>query len=145
MATAFSWIIEPEEKIDVMTEDGVNITIFAQKSSDQGGSLDIAPRFRYILRVSELLQEDFPTAAARLLFASALVALPLTVEAGYVTTVALATLSQKCIRITHGQHGKEAESRPQTTWTTQAYRHHRTPTQRQRFFSASEAQSSSVS
>jgi hypothetical protein len=138
MATAFSWIIEAEEKIDAMTEDGVSIAIFAQKSSDQGGALDIAPRFRYILRVAELSQEDFSAAAARLLFASALLAFPHTVEAGRVTAVVLATLSQKCVRIAHGPHGKEVESRPQTTWTTQAYRHHRSPTQRQRCFSASD-------
>lgn len=145
MTAAFSWIIEPDEKIDVMTEDGVNIAIYAHKASDHAGAVDVAPRFRYIIRVNELSQADFPAAAARLLFAASLLALPYTVEAGNVSAVALTTLSQKCIRITHGPQSKETEARVQTTWTTQPYRHHRAAAPRQRCFSASEAQSSSVS
>ena len=129
---AVSWIIEPDEKINTMTEDGISVAILAQKAPE-GGALDIAPRFRYILRVAELPQEDFPAAAARLLFSSALLALPHTVEAGRVTAVALTALGQKCVHIAHGPHAAEAEARPQTTWITQANRHHRAPAPRQRY------------
>jgi len=138
--TAFSWLIEPEEKIDVMTEDGVSIAIFSNKTAEDAGALDVAPRFRYIVRIATLPQEDFATAAARLLFASALLALPHTTKDGLVTAVVLTTLNQKCVRIAHGPHvGREAgEPRAQTSWTVQANRHHfRSPT-RPRCFSASE-------
>jgi len=133
MTVVVSWVIAPDEKINVMTEDSVSIALFAGKAGDGIGSLDVAPRFRYVVQISAILLEDFAVASAKLLFDVALLTLPFVVDRGMVSSVVLTNLSQKIVRICHGpQAGSdpaEAEVRKQC-WTTQHYRHHRSPIMR---------------
>jgi hypothetical protein len=139
MATAISWSIAPEEKINAMTEDGVNIVLFAGKGMDSAGTLDAAPRFRYIVAISEMKLEEFYAASAKLLFDAALLILPYVLENGRVSGVVLMNTSQRMVRISHGEHPggawpTETEGRKQTSWTTQHHRHHhqRSPVMRPR-------------
>ena len=133
MTAVLSWVILPDEKINVMTEDGVNIALFAGRAGEGAGNLDVAPRFRYVVQISAISLEDFAAASGKLLFDAGLLAIPFAVESGAVTSVALTNLNQRMTRISHGpQSGSdpaEAEVRKQC-WTTQHYRHHRSPPMR---------------
>ena len=136
MTDALSWCISPDEKINVTTEDGVNISLFAGRASEGIGVLDIAPRFRYIVRVANLAVENFSVVSSKLLFTSAVLIMPHKTDNGAVTSVVLMSMNVRMLRITHGLHPQgneesllEADPRKHA-WTTQHYKHHRSPTMR---------------
>lgn len=136
MSGSLSWCISVDEKINATTEDGVNISVFTIKTSDNTGSLDVAPRFRYIIRVAEISVEDFVTASAKMFFTLALLTMPFNVINGMVSSVVVMSLNSRLMRICNGQvplacDGDKAESEARrNAWTTQHYRHHRSPIMR---------------
>jgi len=135
MAAVMSWCILPDENINVVTEDGINITIFANKGGGEGiGVLDVAPRFRYIVRVSGISLENFHSASAKILFSSALLISPYVVENGIVTDVVLVSMNQRMVRISHGPlvNSESMEDTRKQTWTTQHYKNYRSPMMRPR-------------
>jgi hypothetical protein len=119
-----------------MTEDGVNISVFTTKTSDNTGSLDVAPRFRYIIRVAAISLEDFVAASAKTFFSLGFLTMPFSVENGVVSSVVVMSLNSRLMRISNGQiplvcDGDKGEGDGRrNAWTTQHYRHHRSPVMR---------------
>ena len=142
MTPAFSWNLSPDEEVCTTTPDGVALKVFCYKGIDGTTVLDLAPRFRYIVRISDTALETFSQMSALALYHSSLMLLPYIVEAGAtVKSVVVMSFNDRSFRIGHTQplephhqpppntvekETPESEAKKQA-WTTQSYRHHRSP------------------
>lgn len=119
-----AWNFTADEEVPSATPEGICLKLFCSRTPDGQAALDLAPRFRYIVRVSGLPAAQFAQAAAAALFSAALLIVPHETQAECVVSVVVLSLNDRNIRLLHSQPlalPAELEAR-RPAWTTQTYR-----------------------
>jgi hypothetical protein len=101
MEDPFSWNLSAEEEIKTTTDDRVFLSSVCKRGHDGVIALDLAPHFRYILRVSGMTTHNCQKVAADFLYKHSLMLMPFEVEGSIVLEVVVLNLSPKVVRISH--------------------------------------------
>lgn len=120
------WRIDVGEEICCFTDDCIEVGLQAKaaSSTDPRGALELAPRFRYLVRVAECSYSTFCEWASKLLLSQNLLIVPRTIQDMTVKAAVVSNLNHRIIRIVGGEDGPiapEARVEPvrRPAWRTQ--------------------------
>ena len=104
------WRIDIGEEICCFTDDCIEVGLQAKaaSSADPRGALELAPRFRYLVRVADCPYSAFCEWASKLLLSQNLLIVPRTIQEMTVKMAVVSNLNHRIIRIVGGEDGPMA-------------------------------------
>jgi hypothetical protein len=100
------WLIDNGEEISCCSDDCFQTSVVSKSSATTGkGFLEIAPKFRYLVRVSECERDHFQLLAANMLLTHNLLVTPAATEGSKVLSAVVASFNYRITRIFDGEEG----------------------------------------
>lgn len=100
------WLIDHAEDVPCFSDDCFETSVISKTAPDGGKAfLEIAPKFRYHVRVTDCDRERFQLLAANLLLSHNLLVVPSSVEGPDVRSAVVTSLNYRITRIFDGEEG----------------------------------------
>ena len=123
------WVISSGEEISCFSDDCIRLSILSKSCPSSGKAfVEIAPKFRYLLRVAELPLEEFQMHASRMLLTHNILVLPEQLREGCVHASVVLSFNFRIVKLINGEVGAQlceqhrADPCKKSSWSSRPHR-----------------------